>query len=93
MLDVSTDIPPENYTLARTFNCAVMGPTEEVYDQKTPYQGADHRRVEVCTGQGQCSGPVPEARHLGRGVLYVADNIRLPGSQQREECEEAAPTG
>ena len=28
-----------------------MGPTEEAYDQKTPYRGADHRRVEGCPGR------------------------------------------
>jgi len=42
--------------LARTFNCAVMGPREAAYDTETLYGGADHRctaplnfgKVESC---------------------------------------------
>ena len=67
-----------------------MGRKEEALDAKTAYGGADHRGVEGCPGRGQCPGPVPEARHLGRDIPYMADEICRPSSQRREE---AAPTG
>ena len=38
--------PRKTTPLARRFNCAVMGPTEEANDPETPYRGADHRGVE-----------------------------------------------
>ena len=67
-----------------------MGPTEEAYDQKTPYLGVDHCCVEGRPSRCQCSGSVPEAWDLGCDVLYVADEIREAGSQRREKT---TPTG
>ena len=65
-----------------------MGRKEEAHDSKTAYGGADHRRVEGCPGWGQCSEPVPEARHLGCHLLYVAVEIRRPGRQRCEELRQ-----
>jgi hypothetical protein len=65
--------PPKTTPLARKFNCAVMGQTEEAYDQKTPYRRANHCGTERRPSRGQCSGPVPEARHLRCHVLSVSD--------------------
>src|SRR5438876_423415 len=61
--------PPKTTPLARKLDCAVMGRKEEAHDSKTAYGGADHRRVKGGPGWGQCSGPVPEARHLGCHLL------------------------
>jgi hypothetical protein len=60
-----------------------MGRKEEAHDAKTAYGGADHLGVEGCPGRGQCPGPVPEARHLGRDAPYMADKICGPSSQRR----------
>jgi putative transposase len=38
--------PLKTTPLAKKLDCAVMGPTEEAYDQNTPYRGTDHRGVE-----------------------------------------------
>jgi hypothetical protein len=46
--------PPKTTSLARKFDCAVMGRTEEAHYAKTTYRGADHRGVEGCPGRGQC---------------------------------------
>src|SRR5713101_2338365 len=67
-----------------------MGLTGKAYDLNTPYRGAIHRGVAGCSGRGQCSGPVPATRHIGCHLPYVADDIRRPGSQRREDT---APIG
>jgi len=66
---VILSFPPKITPLAKKLDCVVMGPTEEAYDQKTPYRGADHCRVEGRPSRGQCSGPVLEARHLECHIL------------------------
>src|SRR4249919_667967 len=47
---VGLTFPLKITPLAKKLTYAVMGPTEEAYDQKTPYLGTDHRRVEGCPG-------------------------------------------
>jgi len=35
---IEVDLPPKTTPLAKKLDCAVMGPTEEAYDQNTPYE-------------------------------------------------------
>jgi hypothetical protein len=58
--------------------------------RKRHIRRANHCGAERRPRQGQCPGPVPEARHLGCHLLYVADEICGAGSQRREET---TPTG